>query len=313
MCNSIKVAYLVRVAASLLLTFPCPRLRAQLVTGVPNSLYSVEGNTNSIYPFAVYMPYSCRYQQVYDASQFSLPSNVGAYRDYFVAMTNGGWISDLFFRFDGNSRGFSALVSNVEIHLSTTQRQPDGLSSVFSDNVGSDDAIVFSGSFYMMNSGVGSPEPYESHIPLNTSFWYNPQLGNLLLDVRIHDSSGTPAGIDAVNVMGDSVSSVYSPIVFGSTNGVNATSGTTDTTGLVTFFEMSPPPLLVAYVSNAPPANTYIVLHWIHQPAGFVLQESTSLGSNAAWSTVVGADTPFVHSTAGSAAKFFRLARPGGP
>src|SRR5579872_1828110 len=100
----INVSCLVRIAALLLLALPCPCIRAQGVVGVPNSLFSVEGNTNNFYPFWVFWPYTGRYQQVYAASQFSTISNgTEDLKKYFSAMTNGGWISDIYFRFDAGS------------------------------------------------------------------------------------------------------------------------------------------------------------------------------------------------------------------
>src|SRR5689334_6428232 len=125
----INVACLGRVAVSLLLAAPCLDIRAQGVVAVPNSLFMAEGNTNNFYPFWVVWPYTGRYQQVYAASQFSTISNgTQDEKNYFSAMTNGGWISDIYFRFHVGTPPFGTTVPNVEIHLSTSQRQPDGLS-----------------------------------------------------------------------------------------------------------------------------------------------------------------------------------------
>lgn len=303
-----KVPELVLVIAALQLLLTSIPSRGQFVTAVPNSQFLIAGNTNSFYPFWVFWPYTGRYQQIYAAAQFSQPSNGGQYyQKYFAAMTNGGWISDIFFRFQGGSPVFNTVVSNVEIHLSTSPRAPDGLSPVFSDNVGQDDTKVFSGSLLLINSSRSNPEPYETHVLLDTNFWYNPTRGNLLLDVRVHQGVNfLPAPLDAVDVAGDSVSSVSS---------TNDTSGVVSTTGLVTFFEMAPPPLLVTFLSNAPPSSLYIVLNWINQPLGFVLQESSSLSNNAVWMNLLGTDTNvdfkhFAYPVNSNPAEVFRLGRP---
>src|SRR5713226_7554523 len=106
-------------------------VRAQGVVALPSSLYldSLSGNTNSSLPFAYWSPFTVRYQQVYDASQFRTIAN-GTINDqiYFSAITNGGWISDVYFRGATGSGNFFATVSNVEIHLSTTSRTPGALS-----------------------------------------------------------------------------------------------------------------------------------------------------------------------------------------
>ena len=232
---------------------------------IPNSCGGVEGNSSSSYPF--FSGFTVRYQQVYDASQFS-------------AVTNGGWIYWLNFRPDGGTPSFGALVSNVEIHLSTTLRHPDGLSPLFSDNVGPDDATVFYGAVGLYSPAPSSPEGFGigyNQAQLTNYFWYNPTAGNLLLDVRIHTLI-SPFYIippmDAATNQG--VSSVYAAPV-------DATNGTIDTAGLVTLITIAPVPSLTACVST----NVF-VLRWPAQPTTFILQKSSLLGSNAVWQSLPG-------------------------
>src|SRR5258705_9014825 len=96
---------------------------------VPNTLENSEGNFLGNYPFDGYLG-SMRYQQVYDASQFSsLPES-------------GGFIQHLILRIDGSymvGQSASAIISNLQVNLSTTSRGPDSLSPVFAENVGADD------------------------------------------------------------------------------------------------------------------------------------------------------------------------------
>ena len=77
-----------------------------------------------------------------------------------------------------------------------------------------------------------------------TPFYYDPSQGNLLLDIRNFGGGSTswgvppffgPAYVDAVNELGDRVSSVFA-------NDVNALSGTTSTLGLVTRIGITPVP-----------------------------------------------------------------------
>src|SRR5207302_4277861 len=77
--------------------------------------------------------------------------------------------------------------------------------------------------------------------PLTNAFWYNPSAGNLLLDVRIYGGDPThPAayGLDAQDVMGDSVSRIWSRSADAST----ATN--VETLGVVTEFQFDPVPSL---------------------------------------------------------------------
>ena len=76
------------------------------------------------------------------------------------------------------------------------------------------------------------PQPFHQTILAFSPFWYNPQQGNLLLDIR--GRSGQvffPGTLDAQSVFGDSISRVYA-------NSELLTSGIADTLGLVTRFDM---------------------------------------------------------------------------
>jgi hypothetical protein len=88
---------------------------------------------------------------------------------------------------------FSATISNIQINLSTTLKQPDGLSLVFSNNVGSNDTVVFSGALSISTAFSGpdqGPKDFDIIVPLQTPFVYNPARGNLLVDIR--NFSGLP-------------------------------------------------------------------------------------------------------------------------
>ena len=109
-------------------------------------------------------------------------------------------IHELQLRTDGNGPGFFSRFPAFQISLSTTTRPVDGLSADFARNIGVD----------IRNFGGGS-----------TSWGVPPFFG--------------PAYVDAVNELGDRVSSVFA-------NDVNALSGTTSTLGLVTRIGITPVP-----------------------------------------------------------------------
>ena len=294
----------------------------QPVVAVPNSLFQAGGNTNSVLPFLNPNFFTARYQQVYDASQFPTISNgTTDFKNYFAAITNGGWISDVYFRAASNSCAFPrTAVPDVEIHLSTTSRDPDALSPVFSENVGPDDTLVFSGSFTISSATCMGLEPYDfDRVALAKNFWYDPRKGNLLLDVRLYQGIGPfPPGefppFDAVDAPSDGISRVYA-------EDVSAMSGTADTTGVVTFFAMAPPPILQGSITNCESTTNYIIVTWTFtQPTGFVLQVSTSLGSDAVWQTVPGTLNTNIAAErfqfpidAGVSSRFFRFLRAAGP
>jgi hypothetical protein len=78
---------------------------------------------------------------------------------------------------------------------------------------------------------------FDTIINFTTPFLYNPAAGNLLLDVRnFSGASVTNTFFDAQTTTGDSVSRVY-----GAEGAPLATSGTTDSLGLITRFTYSTP------------------------------------------------------------------------
>jgi hypothetical protein len=212
---------------------------------VPNFLSSAEGNSNNEQPFRD----AQRFQQVYAASQFS----------------GNGVITQIAFRPDvtfGNA--FSMTIANLQIDLSTTSANPDGLSDVFANNVGADDLVVYAGPFSVATSFSGpaaGPKAFDIVINLTTPFFYNPSLGNLLLDVRNFSGASLitcppqfqscTSVLDAQAGFGDSVSRAWS-----ATGGLgNPTVFNKDTWGVVTQFTIVPGPGTFATVA--------IVLLWL--------------------------------------------------
>lgn len=196
---------------------------------VPNSLRNTEGNSNNGYPFDLAQTglSSQRYQQVYAASQFSgLPSG-------------GGLITQLIFRPDFFfGQAFMSTLPDIQIDLSTTSAGDDALSTTYANNVGADDTVVYARGPLMLSSAFtgppNGPKDFDIIITLTTPFHYDPAHGNLLMDVR-NFGGGTTTFFDSVVTFSDGVSRVFN------TN-VNGTTGTTDTSGLVTGFTIVPEP-----------------------------------------------------------------------
>jgi hypothetical protein len=209
-----------------------PALSAQRVVDVyapPEAATILNGNSYAT-PFEA----DGRFQQVYDASVFSsrLPDG-------------GGFIRQLVFRIDATAgHSFIATLPSVQLNISTTLKSSDGLSSIFADNVGSDDvAVLGPRELYMSGAGGGGVTGFGVLFDLpDRPFYYNPANGNLLVDFRIHQgfgSIGPPQGVailDAFTIAGDSISSVYA---MGSSS---LTSGQLSTLGLATDFVFLPIP-----------------------------------------------------------------------
>ncbi len=185
---------------------------------VPNTLETTEGNTFNAFPFSLSGVFPPRYQQVFDASEFT-------------SLSGPEFITQIAFRPDGNDRfgsAFTATIPNIQINLSTTSKAPDGLDTLFDNNVGSDDTVVFNGSLPLSSSytgPLGGPKDFDIVIPLTTPFLYDRSAGNLLLDVRnSSEEMPTTTFFDAQFSTTDSISRVLAlgPSVIPDTNGLVA-------------------------------------------------------------------------------------------
>ncbi len=221
------------VAGSLALTALVKPAHADFIVA-PNAQTGTEGNSVNGFTFSDIQ----HYQQVCATSQFSSLGSVG------------GLITQIVFRPDGlaGGPGFVHLLSSIRIDLSTTGASPDALSMTFTNNVGADNVTVYGGAtgapliLSTANIGpAGGPKVFDIIITLSVPFFYNPALGNLLLDVR--NFAGGPGAItflDAESTAGDSISSIYT--VFGSADINSPTADRADTLGLVTGFTIIPVP-----------------------------------------------------------------------
>src|SRR3954466_7469344 len=140
---------------------------------VPNANTTAGGNIRS-----QVLPWNCfhglggsttaiRYQQVYAGNE------VGT-----------GTITQIAYRPYGPA--FSAIYNNATITMSTTTKGPNGLSTTFASNVGSDVKTVFSGNLTLTSPGQDFPAlGFGVVIPLQSGFAFNPAGGNLLLDITL--------------------------------------------------------------------------------------------------------------------------------
>jgi hypothetical protein len=183
---------------------------------VPNGLANIEGNSSSGNVFTTSF---AQMLQVYSASQFG---------------SVAGRVESAAFRLDGATGQNFVGNWNATIYLSTTAHGPDSLSPVFNDNLGPDAAPVFAGSFSIFATNTSAaPRLFEMFIPFSNSFFYDPSGGNLSMYMILSGGSLNLA-LDSQNMVGDSVGWVFGP--------QNLTSGTVDTSGLVTKFGFTPVP-----------------------------------------------------------------------
>ncbi|QBQ55813.1 PEP-CTERM sorting domain-containing protein [Nitrosococcus wardiae] len=196
----------------------------------PNALATEEGNANNAAPFT----FSSRYQQVFEASEFSSLSGLAL-------------ITKISFRPDAVfGQAFSATIPNIQISFSTTSAVPDELNPIFSNNTGSDNRLVFSGSLFLSSAFTGpaaGPKDFDVSVNLQNSFLYNPDDGNLLLDVKNFANNFSVAAFDAHNLVGDSLSRVWNDSDVNSDTAFFGSGNPNDfsnSLGLVTQFTFTP-------------------------------------------------------------------------
>ena len=186
---------------------------------------AAEGNASAEGPFA---PLGQRYQQVFAAEGFGDAGPLS--------------VSAVAFRADADATGPIDTTRGVdgfpvEVRLWTTSRAPDGLSSLFDDNVGADSTTVFSGTLSFSSPGpdASGPGPFDLGIAFDRAFTYDPAAGNLLLEVVKFsaDLGEDPLLLDAADDPGDGTSSLggLSPI---------AAQGALSSLGLIAQFEVNP-------------------------------------------------------------------------
>jgi len=163
-----------------------------------------------------------RYQQIYAATEFS-------------PMTGPRWITQIAFRPDSTQpTAFAHTIPNIQINLSTTSNPVAAMSSIFASNVGANDTIVYSGSLTFSSTNMvqfGTAKQFDLVASLTTPFCYDPDAGNLLLDIR-NFSSGFTAYIDGG---GDNSASPGVRLNF-LDNSTTGNSGTVQAFGIVTQF-----------------------------------------------------------------------------
>jgi len=191
------------------MTLFCWQTRGAVGVFLPAEGVNNEGNVSLGAPFDT--DFSSRLQQVYEFSR--------------LAPGSAYLISGIYFRIDVNGRVFDEILPSVQVNLSTTDRGPDGLSAMFSDNIGADETIVHGlGPLHLSGLQPG----FAVGITFDQPYLYNPAAGNLLLDIRNFGPAHTSI-LDAFAVLGDSVS------IVGNEN-VNSPLGATLTHGLATEF-----------------------------------------------------------------------------
>ncbi len=175
-----------------------------------------------------------RHQQVYGSNEF--PSGAISIRE-------------LRFRPDrAVGSAFSTTVSNIQINLSTTQRNPSSLSSTYALNVGSNDTVVFQGALPLSSQFQGptsGPKAFDMIVPLSQPFLYDPAGGHLVIDVR--NFSGSSAASPVSGQTGpDNAWRVLGSLA----SATGAVDTGADTIQIIYFLATNQPPAITSHPTN---------------------------------------------------------------
>jgi len=194
---------------------------------VPGAYEEVEGVGQNNFPLSLTAGNTMRYQQVFGSGGFA-------------SLTGPSSITQIAFR-PSVAQGAFTSTATIELRLSTTSMDPDGLSTTFADNVGIEPEVVYSGTLAISSSASGpvaGPKAFDIVINFQTPFVYDPSEGNLLIDFRTTATSGVNFFLDAQSTAGDQISRVFTPQ---SPTAVGAATGTAATVGLITRFTIAVP------------------------------------------------------------------------
>jgi hypothetical protein len=138
---------------------------------------------------------STRVQEVYSSVNF--PSGLMA-------------LTELRFRPDFQyGRQFSNTVVDIALRLSTTPRQPNELLGAALENIGLDETVVFEGPIGLSSQFAGptnGPKAFDIVVPFTQPFLYNPDGGNLLVDITTFSGSPNASLLSGFSVWADSAS-----------------------------------------------------------------------------------------------------------
>lgn len=141
--------------------------------------FDTSGIDGNAYPFAdppFVVPMV--YQQVYDAQDFG---------DSALALTG---IAFRVATLPVNDHPFSATIDNIRISIGLSAHAWNALSGDLASNIAAPLTVVRDGSLHLSSSAPGT---FDIVIPFDTTFNYDPSMGNLLIQVENFSGGGLPA------------------------------------------------------------------------------------------------------------------------
>ena len=175
-------------------------LHAQVIVA-PNALATNDGNSS----ITAGSGGAFRSMLILDASQFG-------------ALSGPSFLTQIARRPDRIPGPSGPLAMTYRIYVSTTSRSVAGMSTTFSQNIGTNNTLVFDGTITYTTAnlpGPGNTRQFDIVTGFTTPFLYDPAAGNLLLDFQYSSFNGSLLQWDAVtgNPTSSAIAASGSPIV----------------------------------------------------------------------------------------------------
>ncbi|MGE3172260.1 MAG: PKD domain-containing protein [Planctomycetota bacterium] len=239
-------------AAALLPAAACP---GQSTLVLPRGLGGGFGNSSNAFPWgnaALSFP-ALRVQTCYDSSNFTLAGVTAPIR-----ITRLAWRAN-----DSSITWTGGTFAQATVALSTAAVDHAAVTQSFAQNHGADVTTVYSGpAVYLAGTGAGAglPGRVVIDLPLQVPFLYDPQQGDLIVDVEYpggaNYSGGTLSNMD-VQTGTALASRVYSSTLYPLAN------GTTHNHGAVVEVEFLPANgLFAAFTCDPPTGPTPLAVHF---------------------------------------------------
>jgi hypothetical protein len=154
---------------------------------VPNEFAEINGDTHLT--TANVAVHGIRNMHLYDASQFQ-------------ALTKPAYLTGYALRPDQTPGPSGPRTLVCKIYVSTTARSLNEVSTHFSDNIGSDNSLVFDGTLIISTenlAGPGNTRQFDYSWRFTTPFLYDPTAGNLVVDLQIIQGTGEALRFDHVS------------------------------------------------------------------------------------------------------------------
>ena len=193
---------------------------AQLTNVLPSSADGVAGSSVNAFPWgtsAAGWP-GLRIQTIYDSTHFTAAATPV---NFPILITSVKWRAN-----DDSTTWTGGTYSNATLALATAAVDHTAATTAWASNVGPDYTVVHNGPVTVLpgtGAGVGVPGPYVVDIPVVPPFFYDPSLGDLVVDTDFVTGAFTGGSLVGMDVQPTNVLArrVYSSSLYPNANGVD--------------------------------------------------------------------------------------------